>query len=229
MAIDLNKEAPPQLRLFGKPTALDVRAQIPLWWKLSEGLLSKDVQTKKETLAELDRLEIIFTTPILASILSNLLHDIDLEVRSMAINLAVKLLDDDQRSGLSDDRARTYLSQELSRMRTRPIYALIQLYNSRHLINEKIVRLIEFCPNAGKHLVDIASNRKFPLDIRQNALDILGIIGYLDAIPDLERLLSRLVTRLNGQKAMPFVSTTGLDETPLLPNLDNALTNLKAL
>ena len=239
MAIDLTKDTPPQLRLFEKSRALGARKQIPILLDLSEGMLSPEAGIRKEALQKLDRLEIIYSTPILAAILTTMLQDTDSTVRAMAIDLAAKLLEGSPKkdkannasssSEWNDDRAQAYVIQELARMRTRPIYALIQLYDSEHQINDRIVKLIEFCPNSGKHLTDIACNRKFPLAIRQHALDILGIIGYLDAIPDLERLLSRLLTRINGQKAMPFVSAPGLDETPLIPNLENALSNLKAL
>jgi hypothetical protein len=91
-----------------------------------------------------------------------------------------------------------------------------------------IARLLNACPYAGEHLADILSDRKVPLTIRLQAAYFIGQVGYLDVIQDLERLATRLESRLMGQQAMPFAPRSEPDETVLLPAIQNTLTMLRS-
>jgi hypothetical protein len=57
---------------------------------------------------------------------------------------------------------------------------------------------------------------------------LIGRVGYLDALPALERLLARLESRLHGQQAMPFAPKSSLEEAELLPDLQLTLTLLRS-
>jgi hypothetical protein len=123
---------------------------------------------------------------------------------------------------------RQVLSARLSRMRTREIYALLQAALHDLAIETQTACLLKACPYAGNHLSDILASRKVPLPIRQQAVRFISMVGYLDAIPALERMAFRLESRLNGQQAMPFVPISGIDDTGLLPDVKSALASLQS-
>jgi hypothetical protein len=54
-------------------------------------------------------------------------------------------------------------------------------------------------------------------------------VGFLEAIPAMERIQSRLETRLEGQQSMPFAPVShDSDEVDLLPTVREALAALRA-
>jgi hypothetical protein len=84
-----------------------------------------------------------------------------------------------------------------------------------------------FSSFAGEHLAGILANRQNPLPIRKQAARYIGQIGYLDALPSLERLAARLEARKNGAAdTIPLDQNN--DEGSLLPYLKDALAALQS-
>ena len=105
---------------------------------------------------------------------------------------------------------------------------MIQVLASNPDLAPQVVRLLLACPFAGNHLIEIAHSRKISLDIRNTAIWLIGEVGYVDAIPALERLQIRMESRLNGQQSMPFAPPFGMDDSELLPGLKSALAMLRS-
>jgi hypothetical protein len=91
-----------------------------------------------------------------------------------------------------------------------------------------VSRLINACSYANNQLIEIVNDRKKPLEIRQQAIRIIGVVGYIDAIPSLDRLSARLEARMNGQRAMPFAPPSEKTEVDLLNATREALAALRA-
>jgi hypothetical protein len=91
-----------------------------------------------------------------------------------------------------------------------------------------VAQLLNACPYAGNHLADILADRSKTLNIRKQAAHYIGRVGYLAAVPALERLQTRLESRLSGQQAMPFAPPMGTDEVELLPFVRETLAVLRA-
>jgi hypothetical protein len=91
-----------------------------------------------------------------------------------------------------------------------------------------VARLLDPGPFAGSHLLDILSDNKASIEIRKQAANMVGLVGYLDALPALERMAAKLEARLNGQKSMPFAPPSLNAEGDLLPAVRNAIDLLKA-
>ncbi len=95
-------------------------------------------------------------------------------------------------------------------MRTRQIFALLQVIEFDKSAEEAVSSLLSYCSFAGGHLAQILSNRTAPLSIRRQAAHFIGRIGYLDALPALERLASRLESRRDDEDVGILL---GLQET----------------
>jgi hypothetical protein len=127
-----------------------------------------------------------------------------------------------------DDKVSQYLTAYLSQMRTRLVFSMLQVAEKYPDADVNVARLLNVCPFAGEHLTEIFSDRANSQGIRKKAIYFVSLVGYLDAIPALERLETRLESRLSGQQAMPFAQNTSVEEEELLPSIRQALTSLRA-
>ena len=129
---------------------------------------------------------------------------------------------------MAPESTRQTLKATLSQMRTRRIYALIQILPQSQELEQAVASLLNACPYAGNQLAEILASRKVSLDIRRYAARLIGLVGYLESIPALERLLARLESRIHGQQAMSFAPLEMTDETDLIPDIRRALAFLSS-
>jgi hypothetical protein len=116
----------------------------------------------------------------------------------------------------------------LSDMRTRQIFGLTQILVTNPELAPQVIRIISVCLFAGNHLIEMASSRKISLEVRRKAIWLISQVGYLEAIPALERLQIRMETRITGQQSMPFAPPIGVDDSDLLPDVKAALLILRS-
>jgi hypothetical protein len=90
----------------------------------------------------------------------------------------------------------------LSAMRTRQVFALLQVAEYDKSAEAGVIDLLSCCSFAGCHLSEILSNRDIAQDIRKQAAFYIGQIGYLDALPVLERMASRLESRRDEEDSL---------------------------
>jgi hypothetical protein len=200
----------------------------PAVWSAAEGLSSPELNVRHTSLDTLVNLGAPRLSPLVAYLLATRLFDPDLGLRSRIVVILGELLARDREGHKTPELVRSYLIAYLSQMRTRLVYGLMQVAVHDSNTKQYIARLLNACPYAGEHLADILSDRKVPLTIRLQAAYFIGQVGYLDVIQDLERLASRLESRLMGQQAMPFAPHSEPDETVLLPAIHNTLTILRS-
>lgn len=219
----------PPLFEFGEaaPGALEL---FPAVWSAAEDLVSPELAARQRGLASLEEMGAARYSPLVAYLLFTRLSDADLGLRQQVIYLLSALLIPDERGFAAPEPVRRCLTTALGQMRTRSIFGLLEVLAAEPGAEGMIARLLNACPHAGHHLVDILSERKNPLAVRHAAAQLIGRVGYLDAIPALERLAARLETRRSGQQAMPFAAppASATDEVDLLPVVNAALARLLA-
>jgi hypothetical protein len=96
------------------------------------------------------------------------------------------------------------------------VFALLQVTEYDKTAEAAVMDILSCCSYAGSHLSEILSNRELPQEIRKQAAFFIGQIGYLDALPVLERMASRMETRGDEQ------------DSRILPVLQNAVQLLTA-
>ncbi len=219
----------PPLFEFGEatPGALEL---FPAVWSAAEELVSPELAVRQRGLARLEEMGAARFSPLVAYLLFTRLSDADAALRRQVTYLLSGLLIPDERGFAAPEPVRRYVTAALGQMRTRPIFGMLEVLAADLGAEPILARLLNACPHAGRHLVDILSERKNPLAVRYAAARMIGRVGYLDAIPALERLAARLETRRSGQQAMPFAAmpASGADEVDLLPAITEALTRLQA-
>jgi len=219
----------PPLFEFGEatPGALEL---FPAVWSAAEELVSPDLASRLRGLARLEEIGAARFSPLVAYLLFTRLGDSDAELRRQVMVLLSALLVPDERGFAAPEPVRRFVTAALGQMRTRSIFGMLEVLAADPRVEGDLARLLNACPHAGHHLMDILSERKNPLAVRYAAARMLGRVGYLDAIPALERLAVRLETRRSGQQAMPFAAlpASGADEVDLLPAIHEALARLNA-
>jgi HEAT repeat protein len=218
----------PQLPLFSMEESRGNVELFPAVWSAVEDLTLSDPKIRWSALDRLLELNAPRFSPVVAYILVTRLAEPDLALRARIVQALGEVLIPDSDGQPSPDEVRRSLAYYLSQMRTRQIFALLQVAAIDPDYEGHVARLLDPCPFACSHLLDILSDFKAPMPVRQQAANMLGRVGFLDALPSLERLAAKLDARLNGQKSMPFAPPSLAMEQELLPAVRNAISLLKA-
>jgi hypothetical protein len=219
--------AQPPLFDFGDSSASALEL-FPATWAAAEALASPDLAARRAGLDRLVELGAPRYSPLVAYLIATRLLEPDLALREQVIAVLAGVLTPDESGKLAPEPVRQVLAAYLSQMRTRPIVALLQVAESSETARPSVAALLNACPYAGGHLANILNDRRAPLATRRQAVHFVAEVGYLQAVPALERLENRLAVRQNGQQDMPFLPSGGLlDESSLLPEVQSALRLLR--
>ena len=200
----------------------------PAIWHLSEGMISSDVAVRRTAIKQMVETDAARLLSLVAYLLTTRIIEPDTGIRATVIAALSDILLPDRDGLPPSESVRQILTSYLSQMRTRQIYALLQVLPDRPALEQGVARLLNACPYAGNQLTDILASRRVPIEIRRYAVRLIGLVGYLDAIPALERQLARLESRLNGQQSMSFAPVDMVEDAVLIPDIRRALAFLQS-
>jgi len=199
----------------------------PEIWGATEKLTSPDVLERRDALDRLIVLDAPRLSPLVAYLVATRIFDQDLELRFRAVDVLGKVLSPRETGKLATPAVRSHLKEYCSQMGQRGYILLLEVAEAYPEAESKVASLLNLCSQSGEMLVIIMSGRKMPFEIRRQAIIFIGRVGFLEAIPSLEKFESRLESRANGQKSMPFAPPTASDENSLLPVVQTTLALLK--
>jgi|GEM_PF-415334 len=200
----------------------------PAVWSAAEDLLSEDLRAREDGLRRLMELDAARFSPLIGYLLVTRLTEPDTSVRVGIVRALSEALSADSDGQPPPEESHSILCRYLAQMRTRQVYALLQVLDYDMTTNMHVDRLLNLCPYAGNHLVEILNDRKVPISLRVHAIEAIGRVGFLDTLPALERLEARLESRQNGQVTMAFAPAAGTKEIEFLPLIKKALACLRA-
>jgi len=195
-------------------------------WGAAEALTSPDLETRQGGLQQLVNQDAVRQHPLVAYMLISKLVEPDIVLRSHIVEALADVVTPNGHGEPEEAPSYPTLSTHLTGMRTRQIYALLQVVDYEKSNEPWVVGLLDHCSFAGGHLSCILSTRTVPLDMRKLAAYFIGRMGYLDAMPVLERLEARLETRQNGRSELGGVDD---DDAELLSMIRTSLELLQAL
>lgn len=217
-----------QPQLFLVEESVGTIELFPEVWSALEDLTKPKLEVRRSALERLINLEAPYYSPLVTYLLATRITEEDLTIRLRIVETLGNILSPQDNDIPAPQNVRTSLQYYSSGFRTRQIFALLEVSAADHTLEDHVSRLIDTCPYAGRHLIDILKDRKIPIEIRRQAVRMIGKVGYLDALPALERIEGHVEARLYGQKAMPFASHEKPNEVELLPAIRDALRVLRA-
>lgn len=200
----------------------------PKIWGAAEAWASTDQPARRKALEVIDSSKAARLSPLVAYLLAASLAEPDTVLRARVISILGEALGPGEDGLPAPEAVRQTLRTALSQMRTRRVYALLQAAAGQPSLENAVVRLLNASTYAGNHLADILASRQAPMELRRLAVQMIARVGYLDAIPALERIQARLEARRNGQSTLPFAYTSAEDEASLLPEVEAALVQLRS-
>ena len=218
-----------QPRLFSLGEASSGIAELfPEIWSATEDLSNPNPSVRRLALEYLEGSGAARISPLVVYIIATRLDDSDLEVRMRVVKILGEVLAPDTLGNRAPDMVISCLTHDLGNMRTRQVFAILQALVHQTELTQHIIRILNTCPFAGNHLMEMANSRKVPLDMRRKAIWLIGQIGYLEALPALERMQIRMETRLTGQQSMPFAPPMGVDDIELLEDVKSTISSLQS-
>ena len=199
----------------------------PEVWGAMEDLISPITSHRHAALDRLLKLNAPRLSSLVAYLLATRITDPDLTVRARVIRVIGDIYSPDERSQPISDSVKSALSSYLAQMDAGVVTNLIAASIFDASLFSHVARLLNYCPNAASHLVEMIMDRKASLEERRQATELIGRVGFLEALPALERLYTRLGARMKGQQSMPFAPPPTHDEAELLPVVEKALNHLQ--
>jgi len=220
---------PSQPKLFNMFDAAEGALELfPALWFAAEELTSPDPSTRQGAVDRLVDLDAPKLSPLIGYLLATRIIDSDIEIRQQIVGILGGLLSVQGDDIVTPEKVRVHIKAYLSTMRRRGVYSLLQVSDQYPSSESDVATLLNACSFAGNALSDIVLDRKLPVQIRRQAVNFISQVGFLDAIPALDRLRTRLESRMEGQTAMPFAPSQAREDISLLPNVQAALSILKA-
>jgi hypothetical protein len=217
-----------QLTLFELSNTVSGAIEIfPEVWGALEKLTSPDVLERRDGLDCLIVLDAPRLSPLVAYLVATRIFDPNLELRYKVVDVLGKILRPRETGKLASPKVRSHLKEYCMQMGRRGIFMLLEVANAYPDAESKIASLFNLCSQSGENLVKIMSDRKISFELRRQAIIFIGIVGFLGAIPALEKFENRLESRMNGQKTMSFAPPSVSDENSLLPVIQTTLAMLQ--
>jgi len=214
---------------FGEPCGAknggDNVEETSVVWGAAEALTSPDLETRHAGLQQLVSQDAVRQHPLVAYVLISKLVEPDIALRSHIVDALAEVVIPNGHGDPADAPSYSTLATHLTGMRTRQIYALLQVVDYDKSNEPKVIGLLDHCSFAGGHLSCILATRTVPLHMRKWAAYFIGQMGYLDAMPILERLAARLETRQNGRSELGVMDD---DDAGLLSTIHTSLDLLRA-
>jgi hypothetical protein len=164
---------------------------------------------------------------MIAYLVATRVFDPDLELRCKVIDVLGKILSPKETGKLAPPAVRLHLKEYCSQMGYRGFYRILEVVSIYPETESKAAAFLNLCSQSGEMLIRIMNDRKAAFEIRRQAIILIGRVGFLEAIPALEKFETRLESRLNGQRSMPFAPPTTPNGDSLLPVVQATLTLLK--
>ena len=210
------------LFVYGEPAA-NLLEVLPVVWNATESLAAPEAVTRQHGIDILSELGAQRASPLVAYMVATCLNDPDIYIRRRVVYIIADLLNNEPPSAQIPDMVRKTVINYLHNMQEDTMYGLLEVAVMDPMVEKSIWHLFNACPQGGRYLGDILSQYKHPLPIRQKAVYYVGAVGYTEALPALERLLSRLEARSSEQYAMAFAPPSIKSNDDIIPTLRIAI------
>jgi len=201
-------------------------------WMAGEMFVSVHIEERRRGFALLFGSEAARRSALTPQLLASRVDEPDLNLRAEIIQALADYFEIRGRQYRYPADIRAAVVGHLRKFERPQILALLDLQRA---VRESLVKfkaeslacVLERIPNVSVHLTRIAGERSLALGLRCAAIELIGAVGFLDALPALEGLEVRLEGRRAGQLPMTFAPTDNPDDQQLIPALKETLRALR--
>ncbi len=215
------------LFVYGEPSE-NIKELLPVIWNATESLASSDPVTRQHGLDTLLELGAQKASALVAFTIATCLNDPEIYIRRRVVYILADLIARVPGVKPAPEHVRKAVTHYLHRMNTEIVLALLEVAVIDPQAENAIYQLLNSCPTAGHCMGEIMTEWKQPLPIRQVAIHFVGMVGYMEELPALERLLDKLESRHSGQYAMSFASGAPRNDGDLIPHLRIAIEQMSS-
>ena len=208
-------------------TATGALEFFPEVWSAAEKLTSPELLVRRDALDRLIVLDAARLSPLVAYLVATRIFEPDLDLRNQVINLPGSILSPHETGKLTPPEVRFHLKEYCLMLGRRGIIHVLEVAEAHPEVESKVAALLNLCSQSGNELAKIMSDRRVSIGLRRQAINFIGRVGFIEAIPMLEKLEQRLESRMNGQRTMSFAPPSTQDENSLLPVVQATLTLLQ--
>jgi hypothetical protein len=227
--MSINTVSNVQLPLFVDTEPAENSAEVLLLvWSATECLASPDVLTRQHGIDAILDLKAHKVSPLVAFMLATRLGDEDIYIRRRVIYVLGEMVTWKSTISQTMDNIRMTVSHYLHNMSEATIFGLLEVAVLDPGAEQPIYNILNMCPYAGRYLGNVITEWKNPLPIRQKAIQFIGMVGYTEMLPVLQRLLDRLETRQNGQFSMSFAPHLTRSDEDIIPYLRIAINQMSS-
>lgn len=212
--------------LVEKEIHLSLEKYLPDVWRASQALVGSQSEKRFQALKQLDQMEIIRFSPLLAYLVATRLNDANPELCFHAMLTLLSVLEPDSLGQPAPDEVRSEVFSYLCDLSKKTVLSILKTSLDHLEQRSEISKFLNLCPIAGKHLSAILMDRSQSIAIRCQAVDLIGLIGFVDTKSTLLRIKSRIDSRMNNN-GIQLASATLEDEKSLLLSINTALTLLQ--
>ena len=197
-------------------------------WTAGEMFVSPHIEERRRGFAILCGSEAARGSSLTPHLLASRVDEPDLTLRCQIVHVLGDYFEIRGRGHRYPPEVRGAVAGELRKFERRPLLALVELLAASRegrvsLRPESLRRLCERIPNASTWLTTISGDRAVPVHVRQSAIELIGLVGFVDSAPALQGLLLRLEGRQAGQLTMLFAPNDHPEDRALLPALRDTL------
>ena len=198
-------------------------------WQVAEKISSPDVKARRKALKDLKKTQAARVSPLIAYLLATRILDPDIEFRAQVIEYVASLMVPDPDGRHAEDEVRSQIFSTMSSLDVSGLMALVEAAVWDDNLVPQVSTLVNYVPSAGQMLGEFVADRSLPISNRAMAILLIGQVGYVDAVSELERIQNRIQSRQSGQSSMPFAPAQNKREFDLLPALKQTITILRTI
>lgn len=196
-----------------------------------EMFVSPHVEERRRGFALLVGSEIARRSPLTQHLLTSRVDEPDVPLRAQIIQAVADYFEVRGREYRYPPEIRAAVAGHLRKYDRPHVLALLETHRlpeegGQGLGPESLSRLLERVPNASLHLTRLAGDKTVGMELRCAAVELIGRVGFTDAVSTLEGLETRIEGRRAGQLTMLFAPPDHPDEAALLPAIKAALSQL---
>ena len=212
-------------------------------WMAGEMFVSPHIEERRRGFAILFGSEAARRSPLTHQLLASRLDEPDLQLRAQIAQALADYFEIRGYDYRSPPETRAAVAAHLRKFDRAQVLALLELQPPEGVLRDRranhaglassrvrvacLARLLERIPNASAHLTRIAGDRAVAFGLRRAAVELIGEVGFTDALAPLEGLEARLEGRRAGQLTMTFAPADHPDDQQLLPALKETLRLLR--